>query len=97
MTKPSDALQSHRAAVRRIVAAHRASNPRVFGSALLGTDTDASDLDLLVDPTPETTLFDIGAMRLALQRLLGVPVDVLTPNGLPDAFRARVLAVATPV
>lgn len=97
MTKPSDALQTHRDSVRRIVAAHHASNPRVFGSAMRGTDTDASDLDLLVDPTPETTLFDIGAMRLALQRLLGVPVDLLTPNGLPEAFRARVLAVATPV
>ncbi len=97
MAKPSSALRWHREAVRHIVAAHRASNPRVFGSALAGTDTDASDLDLLVDPTPETTLFDIGAMRLALRRLLGVPVDVLTPEGLPESFRAQVMATATPV
>jgi len=32
-----------------------------------------------------------------LRKLLGVPVDVLTPNGLPDKFRAAVLAEASPV
>ena len=49
------------------------------------------------DPTPETTLFDIGAIRHELGKLLGVPVDVLTPNALPDNFRAKVLAEACPV
>jgi len=28
-----------------------------------GLDTDSSDLDILIGPTPETTLFDIGAIR----------------------------------
>lgn len=95
--KPSQALEMHRAAIRRVVESHRAANARVFGSVLLGQDTDSSALDLLVDPTPDTTLFDIGAMRHELGQLLGVPVDVLTPNALPDRFRARVLAQARPV
>ena len=95
--KPSQALEMHRAAIRRVVESHRAANARVFGSVLLGQDTDSSDLDLLVDPTPDTTLIDIGAMRHELGQLLGVPVDVLTPNALPDRFRARVLAQARPV
>ena len=95
--KPSQALEMHRAAIRRVVESHRAANARVFGSVLLGQDTDSSDLDLLVDPTPDTTLFDIRAMRHELGQLLGVPVDVLTPNALPDRFRARVLAQARPV
>ena len=95
--KPSQALEMHRAAIRRVVESHRAANARVFGSVLLGQDTDSSDLDLLVDPTPDTTLFDIGAMRHELGQLLGVPVDVLTPNALHDRFRARVLAQARPV
>ena len=97
MPRPSDALHNHRDAVRLIVARHRGLNPRVFGSSLTGRDTEASDLDLLVDPTPETTLFDLGAMRLALRSLLGVPVDVLTPEALPDRWRAQVLAQAVPV
>lgn len=95
--KPSDALASNRAMIRRVVEAHRARNARVFGSVVRGQDTEGSDLDILVDPTPDTTLFDIGAIRHELGQLLGVPVDVLTPNALPDNFRAAVLAEARPV
>ena len=95
--RPSAVLETNRAAIRRIVEAHRARNPRVFGSVLHGDDAEGSDLDLLIDPTSETSLFDIGAIRLELGALLGVRVDVLTPNGLPDSFRARVIAEARPV
>ena len=95
--KPSDALALNRAAIRQVVELHRARNAREFGSVLHGQDTDGSDLDLLVDPTPETTLLDIGAIRHKLGKLLGVSVDVLTPNALPDSFRAAVLSEARPV
>ena len=95
--KPSEALALNRAAIRHVVKSHRARNARVFGSVLRGQDTDGSDLDILIDPTPETTLFDIGAIRHELGQLLGVPVDVLTPNALPDSFREKVIAEARPV
>jgi predicted nucleotidyltransferase len=95
--KPSEALRTNREAIRQVVAAHRASNPRVFGSVLHGEDTEDSDLDILIDPTPDTTLFDIGAIRHELLQLLGIPVDVLTPKALPEKFRAAVLAEARPV
>ena len=42
---------------------HRAVNARVFGSVAHGSDTEKSDLDILVDTTPDTTLFDLGAIR----------------------------------
>lgn len=95
--KPSLALAAHREAIRRVVEAHRARNPCVFGSVVHGGDTETSDLDLLIDPTPETTLLDIGAIRHELLQLLGVPVDVLTPKALPEKFRDIVLAEAVPV
>ena len=95
--KPSIALEQHRDAIRRIVARHHASNARLFGSVLHGVDRPDSDLDILIDPTPETTLFDIGAIRHELLQLLGVPVDVLTPRALPERFRDAVLAEAKPV
>ena len=95
--RPSDVLHSNRVASRRIVEAHRASNARVFGSVARGVDTDDSDLDILIDPTSETTLFDIGAIRFELAQLLGIRVDVLTPKGLPVKFRDVVLAEALPV
>lgn len=92
--KPSDALKQHREAIRRAVEANHVTNARVFGSALHGSDTDASDLDVLVDPTDRTTLFDIGALRGELRDLLGIEVDVLTPMSLPDKFREAVLSEA---
>jgi predicted nucleotidyltransferase len=58
--RPSTALQLHRKDIRRIVKLYHASNPRVFGSVIHGDETDTSDLDLLVDPTAETTLLDIA-------------------------------------
>jgi predicted nucleotidyltransferase len=94
--RPSQALHANRAAIRRVVESHRARNARVFGSVLHGRDGDSSDLDILVDTTPETTMLDIGGIRHELGKLLGVPVDVLTPNALPDEFRAAVLAEARP-
>ena len=66
-------------------------------SVLRGEDAEGSDLDLLVEPTPETTLMDIGAIRYELRKMLGIEVDVLTPKALPDSFREQVLAEAVPV
>lgn len=95
--KPSEALDAHRAAIRSIVALHRARNARVFGSVVHGCDTSDSDLDILIDPTPETTLMDVAAIQVELERLLGISVDVLTPRALPEKFRASVLEQAQPV
>jgi predicted nucleotidyltransferase len=95
--KPSEALNAHREAIRLVVESHNARNQRVFGSVIYGKDTEDSDLDLLVDTTPDTSLLDIAKIKSKLQKLLGISVDVLTPKALPDSFRARVLAEAKPV
>ena len=95
--KPSTALHAHRAAIRHIVFSHRASNARVFGSVVHGDDTEQSDLDILIDPMAGTTLMDVAGIQVALERLLGVTADVLTPRALPEKFRGTVLAEAVPV
>lgn len=95
--KPSKALATHRVKLRDIVARHGALRPRVFGSVIRGDDTEESDLDLLIDPTPRTTLMTLVAIQLEAERLLGVHVDVLTPKSLPKLFRDRVLLEAVPV
>lgn len=73
---------------------HRVAGVSAFGSAIHGDDVEGSDLDILVDPTPATTLLDIGAIRHELKALLGIKVEVLTPNGLPAGFREQVLREA---
>jgi predicted nucleotidyltransferase len=83
--------------VRQVTGRFRAANPRIFGSALHGTDQDGGDLDLLVDALPGATLFDLGGLQIELEELLGVSVDLLTPGDLPPRFRDQVLAEAAPV
>ncbi len=95
--RPSEALEQQREAIRGIVPRFRASNPRVFGSVLRGLDRETSDLDILVDTLPETTLFDLGALQEQLRGLLGVRVDVRTPGDLPPTFREEVVSAAEPV
>jgi len=95
--KPSTSLNLQRGAVRAAVSRFRTANPRVFGSIVHGEDEDGSDLDLLVDALPGTTLFDLGGLQVELETLLGVPVDVLTPGDLPLKFRAQVLAETIPL
>jgi uncharacterized protein len=95
--RPSQALQLHRDEIRRIVFENRSTNPRVFGSVLHGEDADGSDLDLLVDPASETSLMDIARIQGALEELMGIRVDVLTPRSLPESYRGRVIAEARPV
>jgi predicted nucleotidyltransferase len=95
--KPSVALASYREEIRRIVSENRGRNPRVFGSALHGNDSETSDLDLLVDTTPETSLLDIARIQVMLKDLLGVDVDVLTPLDLPRNFRNKVVSEAAPI
>jgi predicted nucleotidyltransferase len=95
--KPSQSLELKRTAVLEAAVRYRTANPRVFGSVVYGRDVDGSDLDVLVDPLPGTTLFDLGGLQMELEELLGVPVDLLTPGDLPAKFRAQVLADARPI
>ncbi len=95
--RPSTALELNRNAVREVVGRYRAANPRIFGSALRGADRVDSDLDLLVDAMPGATLFDLGGLQEELEALLGVRVDVKTPEDLPAKFRSKVLAEAEPI
>jgi len=95
--KPSEALAAHRDAIRQVVESNRARNPRVFGSVLHGDDTDESDLDILIDPTDQTSLFDLGAILHELKVLLGVPVHLATPNALPAKSRDQILSEAQPI
>ena len=95
--RPSQALKLHREAVRLAAARYRMVNPRVFGSTLRGEDREGSDLDLLVDVLPGTTLLDLGGLQDELQELLGVSVDVRTLRDLPIKFRDVVALEAKPV
>ena len=70
--KPSEALAAHRNELRQLVSRYDLSRPRVFGSVLSGTDTDESDLDLLVDAVPGSmAALEHFSRRGCLQRATG--------------------------
>lgn len=87
----------HRETIRRLVLEAGMANPRVFGSALRGEDEEGSDLDILVDPAPRTSLLDLAGLQLKIEARTGIHVDLLTPGFLPLKFRQKVLEEAMPV
>ena len=95
--RPSEILKIKRQAVLAVLSKYPVTNPRVFGSIADGTDTESSDIDLLVDDLPGTTLFELGGLYEELNDLLGVNVDVLTPGDLPVKFRQSVIKNAVPL
>jgi len=95
--RPSAALLAGREAVLRTLARFGLQRPRVFGSVARGEDSEASDLDLLVDAGPRASLLDLSRARNALEDLLQVPVDVVTADDLPPRIRDKALAEAVPL
>lgn len=95
--RPSVALATQRERILAIVAAHGASNLRVFGSVATGADQEGSDIDLLVDIGPGVSLFQYVGLQLDIQEALGVKVDLCTEEELHPKLRARILAEARPL
>jgi uncharacterized protein len=85
-----------KAEILRLAETHGGHNIRVFGSVARGDNGQNSDVDFLVEFEKGRTLFDLIALKLDLQDLLGATVDVVTPNSL-RYVRERVLAEAQPL
>ena len=92
-----DLLQSKRSEILRIAAEHGARNLRVFGSAARGEDEASSDIDLLVDFDPGTSLLTHARLIVALEDLLGRKVDVAPEKSLKQRLRDRILSEALPL
>ncbi len=95
--RPSEALAAQRERILAIATANGATNVRVFGSALKGSDRPDSDLDLLVNVPPGTSLLRIVGMKLAIEDALGVRVDLCTERELHPQLKDRILAEARPL
>ena len=80
-----------------IATQHGAISVRIFGSRSRGDARPDSDLDLLVEVAPGTTLFDLIRMETNLSDLLGIDVEVVTVGGLHPRMRDEVLREARPL
>lgn len=83
-------LKQYRSAIIKLAEQYRATNIRVFGSVAKGETTENSDIDFLIDPTPEQDLFDVIRLRtvkMAVIRELEIIGEAA--NKLPDEFKDR--------
>lgn len=89
--------REQRDAVRRLAKRHGGGNVRIFGSRLRGDASPSSDVDLLVDMAPDTSLLDLIALKNDVEEELGLDVDVVTEAGLSRHLRNRILHEAVQV
>jgi predicted nucleotidyltransferase len=92
--RPSIALASQRDLVLALAAARGADRVRVFGSVARDVDHEGSDIDLLVDVPPGTSLLHLVGLQMEIEEALGVKVDLCTESELHPDLKARVLAEA---
>jgi len=71
----------------------------VFGSVAKGNAGPTSDVDFMIDFDPASgfNLFDLSGIHIRLSERLGVPVDVVTRDGIHRRIRDRVLREAVRV
>jgi predicted nucleotidyltransferase len=83
--------------LQSITVAHGGLSLEVFGSVVHGSARPGSDLDLLVE-FPNGPSFDqFMDLKLALEDLLSVPVDLVTRRGLRPELRQRIEDEAIPL
>ena len=90
-------LRAHREEIEEIGRRYGVSNIRVFGSVARGDAGDNSDLDLLIDASAETGLFDLAGFSLDVERLMAVFTQVVNVPGLNPRIRDRVVDSAVPL
>jgi predicted nucleotidyltransferase len=87
-------LARRRSALLDLFDREGARKPRVFGSVARGEDTADSDIDLAVELPADASLVDLARLRRKVTDLLGVPVDLVTPDLLKPVVRERMEAEA---
>ena len=92
MTK--EELKYYRSQILKLAKQYHAPNVRVFGSTVRDDNTPESDVDFLIDVSPEQTLLDLIAFTRELKELLGCEVDVAQSTVLHPIIRDEVLREA---
>jgi uncharacterized protein len=73
----------------------------LFGSVARGENTIGSDLDFLVEMKEGASMLGIGGFSYEVERLFGVPVEVIPVSVLPNVndaeFVRRIQSEAVPI
>jgi len=77
-------VEARREEIRAAVGRHRGREVQLFGSVARGDEQPDSDIDLLVEFEPGSSLFDLMHLQDEFEELLGRRVDVVSVGGLKD-------------
>ena len=78
-----------RARLITVLRQHGVRRAGVFGSFARDQQTPTSDVDLLIEPDAEATFFTLARLEMALEDIVGRPVDLITFNALESSYRPR--------
>ena len=95
--RPSIALSQHASQICAVLARFGMANPRVFGSAARGEDTENSDLDILVDAPRGASLYDLARVEAEIEAICGCKVEVVTKGFLARDIAERAEADFLPI
>ncbi|NQX10813.1 helix-turn-helix domain-containing protein [Microbacteriaceae bacterium VKM Ac-2855] len=85
--RPSIPLELYAESIRDLAASYGLHDVRVFGSTIRGTDTERSDVDLLVGADDDVDFLRLAAFRGAAEDILGFPVDAVIDDPRSDVVR----------
>lgn len=90
-------VDRHRAQILEAVRANRGKRVWLFGSRARGEARADSDVDLLVEMEPGSSLFDMGGMWADLEAVLPVGFNLVSLGGLRGEFKENVLRDRVPL
>jgi predicted nucleotidyltransferase len=94
-TPTLERLRASRTPILDAAQRRRLRDVRVFGSVARGDADPDSDVDLLVHPANDASVFDLAGFMSEVEELLGIGVDVVSDRGTGPAMeRIRSEAVA---
>lgn len=80
-------IRDHRTEILDVTTSHGLTDLRVFGSVARGEETSTSDVDLIFHSPGGIGLIGLARVQADLQRILGVPVDLVPDDSLKPALR----------
>ncbi|QDZ16983.1 XRE family transcriptional regulator [Humibacter ginsenosidimutans] len=97
LTMPTvSSLREQRDSILESAAARKLTDVRVFGSVARGDARAASDIDLLVHPADDASVFDLAGFMADVEELVGRRVDVVSDRGTGPTMN-RILAEAVAI
>lgn len=90
-------VRAHRAELLAIAGRYGVSNLRIFGSAVRGDDGPDSDVDILFDPPPKFSLFDLVDLTYEVSDLLGRKVELIPARSVHRYYKGYIFTEASPL